>query len=56
MSSGQAKAYEEAEEYEALCTHFKVSPQFSRFMAPWPYNIDGKHYYELKNRFQKEKN
>lgn len=56
MISDPARAYADAEEYETLCRLFKVSPQFSQFMAPWPYNIDEKHYYELKNRFQKEKN
>lgn len=46
MSSGQARAYDDAEEYLELCKLHGVEPQYHPG-GIYPYNINTTHYYKL---------
>lgn len=54
MGCGIKAAYDDAEEYEALCKHFQVELRYSGYMVGWPYNIDVKHFYELQKKRRDE--
>lgn len=47
MSDGISAAWDDAQHYEQLCIEFNQQIRYSG-AGPWPYNMDGRHYEELK--------
>lgn len=49
MSDGISAAWDDAEHYEQLCKEHNEEIRYSG-PGPWPYNMDSKHYDQLKAR------
>lgn len=49
MSDGISAAWDDALHYEQLCKQYNESLRY-KGPGPWPYNMDSKHYEQLKAR------
>jgi hypothetical protein len=54
MSDGISAMWDDAEHYEALAKRYNERVRLSSG-GLWPYNMDSKHYEELKKRRRLEK-
>lgn len=54
MGCGIKAMWDDADEYAFLAKKYNVPVKLDRPGGMWPYHMDDKHYYQLKERWRKE--